>query len=154
VASGGALYALCAGLRELGAELKTTFGVVPVGSECYLRLDKDECGYGEFKVSTERTRIAEVMGLNKWVTEESIINRMVKEGYPDVAFKVSDEDARDMADRLCREEGVYCGMSSGANVLVALKIARRLGKGHNVVTTIVDSRDRYMSEIPNEKYTI
>lgn len=32
VASGGALYALCAGLKELGAQLKTTFGVVPVGS--------------------------------------------------------------------------------------------------------------------------
>lgn len=154
VASGGVLYALCAELKALGARPKITFGAVPTGSECYLRLDKEECRHGEFKVSTERARIAEVMGLDKWVTEQSIIHRMVEDGYPDVAFKISDEDARDMADRLCREEGIYCGMSSGANVLAALKVAQRLGDGANVVTAIVDSRDRYMSEIPHEKYTI
>ena len=59
-----------------------------------------------------------------------------------------------MANRLCREEGLYCGMSSGANVAVALKIARRLGAGQNVVTTIVDRRDRYLSEYPDEKYAV
>ena len=45
-------------------------------------------------------------------------------------------------------------MSSGANVAVALKIAQELGPGKNVVTTIVDRRDRYLSEVPFEKYVV
>ena len=59
-----------------------------------------------------------------------------------------------MANRLCTEEGIYCGMSSGANVLVALRIAERLKKGQNVVTVIVDRRDRYLGEYPNDVYVV
>lgn len=153
-AAGGTLYGLCAGLTELGVKLETTFAVVPYGTECYLKLDKDEAKRGEFHVSQARSEIAKSMGLTKWYTEKSIIQEMVEAGYPDVAFRVTDEQARAMANRLCQEEGIYCGMSSGANVLIALEIAKRLGKGKNVVTTIVDRRDRYMSEVPNEKYNI
>ena len=45
-------------------------------------------------------------------------------------------------------------MSSGANVLVALKIAKRMKKGQNVVTVIVDSRDRYLGEYPNDVFVV
>jgi cysteine synthase len=41
---------------------------------------------------------------------------------------VNEEEARNMANRLCQEECIYCGMSSGANVYVTLKIAQRLKK--------------------------
>lgn len=153
-ASGGTLYGLCEGLSELGVHPEMTFGVVPDGSECYLRLPKKECNQGEFVVSNVRSKVAEAMGLNKWVTEESLIHKMVEAGYPDKCFLVSDEDARLMANRLCQEEGIFCGMSSGANVLIALEIAKRLGPGKNVVTVIVDRRDRYLSESPHEKYVI
>ena len=105
-------------------------------------------------MSDARHKVAAAMGLNKWVTEESIIHKMVAAGYPDKCFLVSDEDARAMANRLCEEEGIFCGMSSGANVLIALEIAKRLGPGKNVVTTIVDRRDRYLSEAPHEKYVV
>lgn len=154
VAAGGTLYGLCAGLSELGVHPELTFGVVPSGSECYLSLPKKECDYGEYKVSEARHKVAAAMGLDKWVTEESIIHKMVAAGYPDKCFLVTDEEAKAMADRLCREEGIFCGMSSGANVLIALEIAKRLGPGKNVVTTIVDRRDRYLSEIPHEKYVV
>jgi cysteine synthase A len=59
-----------------------------------------------------------------------------------------------MANRLAREEGIYCGMSSGANVLIALKIAERLKKDQNVVTVIVDRRDRYLGEYPNDVFVV
>ena len=154
VAAGGTLYGLCAGLAELDCHPELTFGVVPSGSECYLSLPKEECDYGEFQVSEVRHKVAKAMGLKKWYTEESIIHKMVKAGYPDKCFLVSDEDARAMANRLCQEEGIFCGMSSGANVLIALRIAERLGPGKNVVTTIVDRRDRYLSEAPYEKYVV
>jgi cysteine synthase A len=67
---------------------------------------------------------------------------------------VANDDARRMADRLCREEGLFCGMSSGANVVAAIEIARKLGPGSKVVTVIVDRRDRYFAEYPNEHYVV
>ena len=114
------------------------------------------CGFaaGASATGAARWYMAAAMGLDKWVTEESIIHKMVKAGYPDKCFLVTDEEARAMANRLCQEEGIFCGMSSGANVLIALEIAKRLGPGKNVVTTIVDRRDRYLCEMPNEKYVV
>jgi cysteine synthase A len=79
---------------------------------------------------------------------------MLEAGYPDKFFRITSDKARDMANRLAREEGIYCGMSSGANVAVAMKIAQRIGKGKNVVTVIVDRRDRYLSEYPNDIYIV
>ena len=94
------------------------------------------------------------MGLEKWVTQESILQAMFKMGYPDRFFTVGEEDARNVANRLCREEGIYCGMSSGANVFAALKVAEEMKPGQNVVTVIVDRRDRYLAEYPNDVYIV
>jgi cysteine synthase len=58
---------------------------------------------------------------------------------------VSTEDAKTMARRLAREEAIFAGTSTGANVVAALEVARRLGPGHTVVTIIVDSGLRYLS---------
>jgi len=69
-------------------------------------------------------------------------------------MKVKDEDARDMANRLCREEGLFCGMSSGANVYAAIQLAKKMKKGDNIVTVLVDRRDRYFLEYPKEHYVI
>ena len=74
-----------------------------------------------------------------------IIETIVKRGIVDELVRVSDEDAREMAYRLSRTEGLFCGMSSGAAVFVALNEARKLGKGQNVVTILPDSGDRYIS---------
>lgn len=54
-------------------------------------------------------------------------------------------EAKSMARRLAREEGIFAGTSSGANVVAALRIAERLGAGATVVTIIVDSGLRYLS---------
>lgn len=83
-----------------------------------------------------------------------IIERMLEAKIPEEIIHVSHEDARNMANRLCREEGIFCGMSTGANVYAAIKVARKLGRGANVVTLAVDRRDRYLVEHPNETYVI
>lgn len=75
-----------------------------------------------------------------------IVEQIRDSGIVDEVVFVSNEDARDMAYRLSREECLFCGMSSGANVFVALSEARRLEKGDNVVTVLVDSGDRYFSD--------
>jgi cysteine synthase A len=154
VGAGGSLYGLCLGMKELGIQPLMTFGVVPIGSEKYLDLKQEESSRDEFQVTPVKRQIAKAMGLEKWISERSIVEQMIDAGYPDKFFSVKDDDARAMANRLCQEEGIFCGMSSGANVLAALKIASRLKKGQNVVTTIVDRRDRYLSETPNERYTV
>ncbi|GAG73485.1 unnamed protein product, partial [marine sediment metagenome] len=64
----------------------------------------------------------------------------------DEIFRVSDDDAIKMTHRLTKEEGLFAGVSSGANVLVALKEAKKLGKGKNVVTILPDNRDRYLTD--------
>ncbi len=58
---------------------------------------------------------------------------------------VSTDDAKAMARRLARDEGIFAGTSSGANVVAALRVAQRLGPGKTVVTIIVDSGLRYLS---------
>ncbi len=63
----------------------------------------------------------------------------------DEIMTVSTEEAMIMARRLAREEGVFAGTSSGANMVAALRLAERLGQKATVVTIVVDSGLRYMS---------
>jgi cysteine synthase A len=58
---------------------------------------------------------------------------------------VSTADAKAMARRLAREEGILAGTSSGANVVAALRVAERLGPTATVATIVVDSGLRYLS---------
>ena len=58
---------------------------------------------------------------------------------------VSTEEAREMARRLAREEGIFAGISTGANVVAALRVAEELGAGATVATLIIDSGLRYLS---------
>lgn len=63
----------------------------------------------------------------------------------DEILAVTTDEAKSMARRLAREEGIFAGTSSGANVVAALRVAERLGAGASVVTIIVDSGLRYLS---------
>ena len=74
-----------------------------------------------------------------------IVEEMRRKGVVDEVFLVNDQDARKMAHRLCEEEGLFCGMSSGANVHVALQVAKDLEKGKTIVTVLADNRYRYLA---------
>lgn len=64
---------------------------------------------------------------------------------PDAELWASTEDAYDMVKRMAREEGVFVGISAGAAVATALKVARGLESGL-VVTILCDGADKYLSE--------
>jgi len=64
----------------------------------------------------------------------------------DADVEVSTEDAQAMARRLAREEGLFVGVSSGANVFAALRLARTLPGGSVVVTVLCDGGSKYLSE--------
>jgi cysteine synthase len=64
---------------------------------------------------------------------------------PDEIVAISTADAEDMARRLTREEGLFAGTSSGANVLAAIQAGQRLGPKARIVTLLVDSGLKYLS---------
>ena len=105
----------------------------------------------------------------EWVRSRAVHKFLKNFGLPKLRFLIEDvlegnlldheitvrnEDAKSMADRLCREEGFFCGMSSGANVWAAIEMARTMKKGSRIVTVLVDRRDRYFAEYPNEHYVV
>jgi cysteine synthase A len=60
--------------------------------------------------------------------------------------QVSTEEATAMALRLAREEGLFAGTSTGANVTAALRQAQQLGPTATVVTVMVDTGMKYLSK--------
>lgn len=69
--------------------------------------------------------------------DRSVIDRVIEVSY---------REAVDMCIKLARDEGILAGISSGANVVGALKISSEIGQG-NIVTLVADSAFRYMNEI-------
>jgi cysteine synthase A len=63
----------------------------------------------------------------------------------DDVIAISTADAFAMARRAARAEGIFSGPSTGANLLAALALARRIGPGHRVVTIQVDSGLKYLA---------
>ncbi len=58
---------------------------------------------------------------------------------------VNSTDAMNMRKRLIAAEGIMAGISSGANICAALRVAQQLGKGKTVVTVVCDTGERYLS---------
>jgi cysteine synthase A len=58
---------------------------------------------------------------------------------------VKTEDAKAMARRIAREEGLFAGTSSGANIIAAIRIGERLGPNARIVTLLADSGLKYLS---------
>ena len=65
----------------------------------------------------------------------------------DEVIIVSDEKALETARRLAREEGILAGISAGTNVWGAMQMAKKLGKGKNIVCLAPDTGERYCSTI-------
>ena len=63
----------------------------------------------------------------------------------DGILAVKTDDAKAMTRRLAKEEALFAGTSSGANVIAAIEVAKRLGPEKNVVTLMVDSGLKYLS---------
>lgn len=70
---------------------------------------------------------------------------MVKQAHIDGHLQVSDDEAIDVARRLAREEGIFAGFSSGANVATALKLLKTSFPGKTIAVIMCDSGLKYLS---------
>lgn len=85
---------------------------------------------------------AKIPGIRKWPVE--YLPKIFDAARVDQIIEVSEEEAKAMAKRLAREEGVFSGMSSGGAVAAALKLIPTLEKGI-IVCIICDRGDKYLS---------
>ncbi|MBD2872638.1 cysteine synthase A [Paenibacillus arenilitoris] len=70
-----------------------------------------------------------------------ILNRDIYDGV----ITVENEEAFEYARRAAKEEGILCGISSGAAIFAALKVAKELGAGKRVVAVVPSNGERYLS---------
>ena len=70
------------------------------------------------------------------ILEMNVINDIIK---------VKNDDAFETSKKLCRQEGILAGISSGANVWAAIEVAKKAGEDKNIVTILPDTGLRYMS---------
>ena len=74
------------------------------------------------------------------------VPHFLKDKNYDKALAIEESEARKMAKRLAREEGLFCGTSTGMNVVGALEIAKSLDSSKNVVVVACDTGLKYLSE--------
>lgn len=93
-------------------------------------------------VGVQPTDNSKIPGIRKWPKE--YLPKIFDAKKVDVVMEVSETDARIMARRLAKEEGIFSGMSSGGATTVALRLADELDEG-TIVSIICDRGDRYLS---------
>ena len=74
-----------------------------------------------------------------------IVPPLLTPGTYDEVRAIDESEARAMARRLAREEGIFAGVSTGLNVVAALRLAEELGPGQTVATVAVDTGLKYLA---------
>jgi len=100
-------------------------------------------------VGTQPTEGSSIPGIRRWSPE--YVPKIFEPERVDRVVDVSEDEARVMAKRLAKEEGILSGMSSGGALQAALKIAEEIETGI-IVTIVCDRGDRYLSsDLFNDK---
>ncbi|CAG8463494.1 6221_t:CDS:2, partial [Acaulospora colombiana] len=138
--TGGTIAGVSRYLKPLIPNLRV-FLVDPPGSGLYNKV-KYNIMYSPFEAEGTRRRhqvdtVVEGVGLNRTTG-----NFNASMGFIDDAILVTDEEAVSMARYLVREEGLFVGSSTAINCVGCVRVARKLGPGHRIVTILCDSGQR------------
>jgi cysteine synthase B len=85
---------------------------------------------------------AQIPGIRKW--PEEYLPKIYNKKNVDLLVNVGQKDAEDMTRRLASEEGIFCGISSGGALSVALRISQQV-QNATIVFIVCDRGDRYLS---------
>ncbi len=137
VGTGGTLAGIGIALKERNPKITIALSD-PMGAALYNY-------YKNGELKAEGSSITEGIGQGR-ITKNL-------EGAPiDDAFQVTDEEALPVVFDLLKYEGLCLGGSSGINVAGAIKLAKKMGPGHTIVTILCDYGQRYQSKLFNPKF--
>ncbi len=137
VGTGGTLAGVAMALKERNP--KVTIGLAdPMGAALYSY-------YTTGELKAEGSSITEGIGQGR-ITEN------LKDAPIDVAFQIPDDEALKVAFDLLGKEGLCMGGSTGINVAGTIRLARKLGPGHTIVTVLCDFGTRYQSKMFNPAF--
>jgi len=137
VGSGGTLAGILMALKERNPAIQVALAD-PMGAALYHYYK-----HGELKA--EGSSITEGIGQGR-------ITANLEGITPDDAFQIPDEEALPIVFDLVQHEGLVLGSSSGVNVAAAIRLARKLGPGHTIVTILCDGGARYASKLFNPEF--
>ena len=137
VGTGGTLAGVSIGLKEKNKNIKIALSD-PMGSSLYSHVKFN-------KLENSGSSITEGIGTAR-------ITKNFEKALVDEAFQVTDEEALNIIFKLKEEQGIELGGSSGVNIGGAIRLAKSLGPGHNIVTILCDPGKRYASKIYNKKF--
>ena len=137
VGSGGTLAGVAEGLRAHKPDVKIGLAD-PLGAALY-------SFYTEGVMKSEGSSITEGIGQGR-------ITANLEDLKVDHAFQIPDSEAIPIVFDLLKDEGLCLGGSSGVNVAGAIRLARKLGPGHTIVTILCDHGTRYQSKLYNPEF--
>jgi cystathionine beta-synthase len=139
--TGGTITGTSKFLKEKNPAIKT-IGVDPLGSLLY-----DTFKAGGKVPAGAFPKVYKIEGIG-----EDFLPSALDFQYVDDVVQVGDRESFLMTRRLVREEGLFCGGSSGTAVYAALQVAKHLEEDKTVVVILPDSGSRYLSKIFNDDW--
>jgi len=137
VGTGGTLAGVSIGLKDRNKNIKIALSD-PMGSSLFSHIKFN-------KLENTGNSITEGIGTAR-------ITKNFEKALVDDAFQVTDEEALNIIFKLKEDQNIELGGSSGINIAGAIKLAKQLGPGHNVVTILCDPGKRYASKIYNKDF--
>jgi len=137
IGTGGTISGVGRYLKEMNPAVKI-IGADPYGSV--------------FKTFKESGKLLEATPYLVEGIGQEIIPENVHMKYIDEIMNVTDRDSFQMARKLAREEGIFCGGSTGTIASAALQVARGLDKTGCVVFTVADTGERYLTKFHSDEW--
>ncbi|RIH90355.1 Cysteine synthase [Calidithermus terrae] len=135
--TGGALDGFCAAVGTAGMTMGVSRALKEAGSRARVVILEPA---SSAVISTGKAGAHHVEGVGV-----GFVPPLLDRALYDEAWGIDEQEARAMARRLAREEGIFTGTSGGLNVVGALRLAAVLGEGHTVATVACDSGLKYLA---------
>ena len=137
VGTGGTLAGVSIGLKEKNKNIKIGLSD-PMGSSLYSYVKTN-------KLENMGSSITEGIGTTR-------ITKNFEKALVDTAFQTNDTEALNIVFELIETQKIILGGSSGINIAGAIKLAKEMGAGKNIITILCDDGRRYASKIFNRQF--